>query len=117
MNAHLSIIAGILLLPLTCGTALAFEYQKSGAYGRPFAFGRFYQYDTKSSQWDDDFPYRVSEEQFGQKTPMHDGLTRYYRKPHHQPESPYPRYNSLKLYRDSTGGTPPDRNPATRIER
>lgn len=113
----LLVMAGMLTLPLTSGTGLAFEFGKPGAYGRPYVFGRFFQYDTNGPKWDDDFPYRVSSDEFDPDKSMQDGFTRYYRKPNHQPQSPYPRYNSGKLYRDSTGGTPPDRNPPERFER
>jgi hypothetical protein len=110
----LSVMAGILSLPLTSGTGLAFRSGTPGTYGRPYVFGRFYQYDTNGPKWDGDFPYRVSEQQFDQGRPSHDGLTRYYRKPNHQPLIPYPRYDSVKLYRDSSGCTPSDRSPSDR---
>jgi hypothetical protein len=109
-----SVMAGILSLALTSGTGLAFNFGTPGAYGRPYVFGRFYQYDTIGPKWDRDFPYRVSGEEFDQKKPIHDGLTRYYRKPHYQPRNPYPGYDSVKLCRDSTRGTPPDRSPSDR---
>jgi hypothetical protein len=114
MGFLLSVMVAILSLPLTCGTGLAFGSATPGGYGRPYVFGRFYQYDTNGSKWDADFPYRVSEQQFNRGRPSQDGLTRDYRKPNHQPLIPYPRYDSVKLYRDSSGCRASDRNAPDR---